>query len=470
MSSLFTYYKSVEPINKKIYFPSFGMSDNNVNPLTDTSDDYHYYRQQYNQEKKETEQPNQDWFTVTTKSENPQDYTDYTAMDLQTVLNNAGLNNKIRITSGYRERNINPNSNHGKKNKHGHSMAYDIVPIGISYDDMFKLLTQNELVNKWLFANGFNINDETSEETRKITHGTGPHYHVGPDKFNIKRAKKGLKFDDSMFSYYQSVEPIKQEQEEEIEQPKETLLDRFLRFFNSRDEIQPLIIEQPTIPHPDEIPAHPEAEEPTKNIPEQEWFNMPEFNNDEIGEQQTNINDNNYENNINQSNEHFINWLKSWEGGYTSSDGGTNMGVTFNTWKRNNLSKDINNDGIIDKQDLQKMPESDFHKIVDIYKKSVRFDDIKDKNIAQLLFQFAWGSGSQNGIKLARKILGLKNSSVIDNEMIEDLNKNPQEKFEKLKEGRRNFLNSLNKPESTKRGWMRRLDSMHYNQPWELNK
>lgn len=458
--SLFASYESVQPINKKTYFPKIN-NDSLLDILNDYSDDVYYYSQPKVENNEQPNLPKQDWFTVKSLSKEQTDPTDYTSMDLQTILNQSGLNSKIRITSGYREKNINPNSNHGKKNEYGHSMAYDIVPIGISFDEMYKLLKGNDLVNKWLFANGFNINDETSAETLKKTHGTGAHYHIGPDKFNIKTAKNGLKFE-----YYESVGPIKKQETNETDNnEQETFFDKFIRFFNKRDEIQPLIVSYPNTPQPDEIIQHPESEQPIQNISEQNWFKMPEFNNDIIEEKANNRNNNN----TSKDKNHFTNWLKSWEGGYTQGDGGTNMGVTFDTWKRHNLSKDINKDGIIDKQDLQKMPESDFHRIVDIYKNAVRFDDINDKDIAQLMFQFAWGSGPENGIRTARKILGLKNSSVIDDDMIAYLNHNPKEKFETLKDGRRKFLNSLNKSENIKKGWMRRLDSMRYGEPWKLN-
>ena len=64
-------------------------------------------------------------------------------------------------------------------------------------------------MQQWLSQNGFNINDETDAATLKRTGGTGAHFHIGPDKFNIRKAQYGLDT-SNMFSAYKAVElPIK---------------------------------------------------------------------------------------------------------------------------------------------------------------------------------------------------------------------------------------------------------------------
>ena len=85
-------------------------------------------------------------------------------------------------------------------------MAYDIIPAqGETFDSIFQKIKENSAMQQWLSQNGFNINDETDAATLRRTGGTGAHFHIGPDKFNVRKAQYGLDV-SSLFTKYNSAE------------------------------------------------------------------------------------------------------------------------------------------------------------------------------------------------------------------------------------------------------------------------
>jgi hypothetical protein len=85
-------------------------------------------------------------------------------------------------------------------------MAYDIIPVqGETFDSIFQKIKGNSAMQQWLSQNGFNINDETDAATLRRTGGTGAHFHIGPDKFNVRKAQYGLDV-SSLFTKYNSTE------------------------------------------------------------------------------------------------------------------------------------------------------------------------------------------------------------------------------------------------------------------------
>ena len=219
MDELFSTYKAVEPmlVQEEIEIP-----DLNTTSRYDTFlETLNRYREAQGQKQPEVQKQddNQNWFTntkirqTTPSVSNLATTIDYTTKDLQTMLNEQGLDKYIRITSGFRDHNVGKagnRSNHRKKNKHGHSMAYDIAPAqGETFDSIYQKMKENPAMQQWLSQNGFNINDETDTATLRRTGGTGAHFHIGPDKFNIRKGQSG--FDTSnLFSAYKAIElPIK---------------------------------------------------------------------------------------------------------------------------------------------------------------------------------------------------------------------------------------------------------------------
>ena len=214
MNELFSTYKSVEPlqIEKEVEIPDF---KSRYDSFLENLNRYKTKKKDDN----ELTEDNQNWFGNTSiaqasSSTTPSSATitqqpDYTSKDLQTMLQEQGLDKYIKITSGYRDHNIGKagsKSNHRKKNQHGLSMAYDIIPMqGETFDSIFQKIKENSAMQQWLSQNGFNINDETDAATLRRTGGTGVHFHIGPDKFNVRKAQYGLDV-SSLFTKYNSAE------------------------------------------------------------------------------------------------------------------------------------------------------------------------------------------------------------------------------------------------------------------------
>lgn len=214
MNELFSTYKSVEPlqIEKEVEIPDF---KSRYDSFLENLNRYKTKKKDNN----ELTEDNQNWFgntsiTQVSSSMAPSSSTttqqpDYTSKDLQTMLQEQGLDKYIKITSGYRDHNIGKagsKSNHRKKNQHGLSMAYDIIPMqGETFDSIFQKIKENSAMQQWLSQNGFNINDETDATTLKRTGGTGAHFHIGPDKFNVRKAQYGLDV-SNLFTKYNSSE------------------------------------------------------------------------------------------------------------------------------------------------------------------------------------------------------------------------------------------------------------------------
>lgn len=214
MNELFSTYKSVEPlqIEKEVEIPDF---KSRYDSFLENLNRYKTKKKDNN----ELTEDNQNWFGNTSIAQASSNTTpssatitqqpDYTSKDLQTMLQEQGLDKYIKITSGYRDHNIGKagsKSNHRKKNQHGLSMAYDIIPAqGETFDSIFQKIKENPAMQQWLSQNGFNINDETDAVTLRHTGGTGAHFHIGPDKFNIRKAQYGLDV-SSLFTKYNSTE------------------------------------------------------------------------------------------------------------------------------------------------------------------------------------------------------------------------------------------------------------------------
>lgn len=204
MDELFSTYNTVKP------FASTVQNTIPTPPQTKLDRFYSLLRTS----KQQTPTDDQNWFSNTTVSTTPSTTTtspttnsvNYKSWDLATAIKNSGLDKYIRITSGFRDHNVGKagsKSNHRRKNEFGHSMAYDIAPVnGQTFESMYQAIKGNETFQSWLKGNGFNINDETTAEALAKTGGTGKHYHIGPDAFNIVKGAHGI--DTSIFSQYES--------------------------------------------------------------------------------------------------------------------------------------------------------------------------------------------------------------------------------------------------------------------------
>lgn len=108
----------------------------------------------------------------------------------------------VIITSGYRPNASNPNSYHRQKDSRGYSKAFDIQPswdggktASKSAEDFKKLrniLYSNQRVVAWMNHNKMGILEETTPNVMNKTGATGPHFHVGPDRWALSMRNQAL--------------------------------------------------------------------------------------------------------------------------------------------------------------------------------------------------------------------------------------------------------------------------------------
>lgn len=156
-----------------------------------------------------------------------------------------------------------------------------------------------------------------------------------------------------------------------------------------------------------------------------------------------------------------------FEGGYVNdpadSGGATNKGVTLATWRNMGYDKDL--DGDIDADDIKLLSDADAEMVFKRgYWDKWQADKINNQSIAELLVDFAWGSGSW-GIKLPQEVLGVEPDGIVGNITISAINntKNQQGLFEAIKARRIKFLNDIciRQPKNKKflKGWLNRVNS-----------
>ena len=92
--------------------------------------------------------------------------------EFQKILEEHGI--KTKRTSGYR----NSKTSSGKVSKHAVGHAIDIVPDGISFDDMYKIIYNSPKIREFATKNKIGILNEADDRVLRKTKGTGKHAHV----------------------------------------------------------------------------------------------------------------------------------------------------------------------------------------------------------------------------------------------------------------------------------------------------
>lgn len=123
----------------------------------------------------------------------------------------------IKITSGFRKGSKTKSGNtsyHSQKDSHGHSKAYDIVPINGDFEGLLKIIYSNPRIVNWLKQKRYGILEEHRGDIMTKTGATGKHLHIGPDSsaiamFNkrISKGQEGMKI--TPFVEYQAAETPK---------------------------------------------------------------------------------------------------------------------------------------------------------------------------------------------------------------------------------------------------------------------
>lgn len=157
--------------------------------------------------------------------------------------------------------------------------------------------------------------------------------------------------------------------------------------------------------------------------------------------------------------------IRKWEGGWSNNkyDKGkeTMCGITLSTF-RNFFGKDKTAD------DLKHITDEQWKYIFKSgYWDKCNADRIQNQSIANLLVDFAWGSGSKTAIKKIQKLLGVKVDGILGEITLSAINKaDSKELFENLWKVRKQFFISIvnNNPSQSifLKGWLNRLNDFRY--------
>jgi len=171
-----------------------------------------------------------------------------------------------------------------------------------------------------------------------------------------------------------------------------------------------------------------------------------------------------------------IPFIKRWEGGLSKAktdkasldpvpDGTgyhTNKGITWAVWLTEFGA------GKQSIKDFYAMPDNLWSKIyIKYFWSQIKGNDINSQRIADILANWAWGSGPYRPSVALQKILGVTADGVIGPQTIAKLNKaNEPEVFSKLKAANIAFFDNLSKqPDyaANRTGWFNRLNDFYDN-------
>ena len=157
-------------------------------------------------------------------------------------------------------------------------------------------------------------------------------------------------------------------------------------------------------------------------------------------------------------------FILKWEGGfvYDKDDlgGATNRGVTLATYRSVFGNKKTAND-------LKRMTQAQWGVIFKkYYWDKWKADDIKDQNVANILVDWLWCSGSY-GIKIPQKVLGVSIDGIVGTKTIAAINaRDGRDLFDTIRQERKDYIDSIcqARPQNKKfkKGWLNRINSLDY--------
>lgn len=157
-------------------------------------------------------------------------------------------------------------------------------------------------------------------------------------------------------------------------------------------------------------------------------------------------------------------FILRWEGGYINdhADLGkqTNKGVTLSTYRSVfGKNKTVS--------DLKKITDEQWEFIFKkFYWDKWEADNINDQNVANILVDWIWCSGSY-GIKIPQRVLGVSSDGIVGSKTIAAINaRDGRELFDTIKQERKDYIDRIcqTRPQNRKfkNGWLNRINSLAY--------
>lgn len=160
-------------------------------------------------------------------------------------------------------------------------------------------------------------------------------------------------------------------------------------------------------------------------------------------------------------------FILSWEGGFVDDPldrgGATNKGITIGTF-RNFYGKDATVEQLKNITDEQWL-----HIFKSGYWDKWKADDIENQSIANIVVDWAWGSGAATSIKQVQKILGVAVDGIVGDDTLTAINIAGQRSlFVKIHNRRIEFVENIVKRDPSQarflKGWKNRINSLTFSE------
>lgn len=160
-------------------------------------------------------------------------------------------------------------------------------------------------------------------------------------------------------------------------------------------------------------------------------------------------------------------FILRWEGGFVDDPldrgGATNKGITIGTF-RNFYGKDATVEQLKNITDEQWL-----HIFKSGYWDKWKADDIENQSIANIVVDWAWGSGVATSIKQVQKILGVAVDGIVGDDTLTAINIAGQRSlFVKIHNRRIEFVENIVKRDPSQarflKGWKNRINSLTFSE------